>query len=188
MIAARFMRQDFFTYKPTFKIFIVGNHKPSFRTVDEAIRRRFHLIPFNVTIPPDERDPHLADTLKAEWGGILHWAVEGCLVWRREGLNPPAAVREATDQYLVAEDSFGAWLEEHTEPATNRAFESSADLFASWKAWAESAGEEPGSRKRFADTLRTRGYAPKKRHAGVRGFEGIRLRRRNYTDDPRTGG
>ncbi len=188
MIAARFMRQDFFTYKPSFKICIVGNHKPSLKTVDEAIRRRIHLIPFNVTIPPGERDPHLADKLKAERGGILQWAVDGCLAWRRDGLNPPAAVREATDQYLVAEDSFGAWLEEHTETGKDWEFETSGALFASWKGWAERAGEEPGTRKRFADTLQTRGYATKRGHGGVRGFEGIRLCKPDYTDDPWTGG
>ena len=183
-IAARFVRQGFFTFKPTFKICIVGNHKPSLRTVDEAIRRRFHLIPFNVTIPKEERDPHLAEKLKAEWPGILQWAVQGCLEWQRDGLNPTGAVRDATDQYLTAEDSFGAWLEECTEPASDRAFESSADLFASWKAWAEKAGEEPGSRKRFARTLQSRGYAPK-RVKTARGFEAIRLVRRNYSDDGR---
>ena len=186
MIAARFMRQDFFNFKPTFKLVIVGNHKPSLRTVDEAIRRRFHLIPFNVTIPKGEQDRHLAEKLKAEWGGILAWAVRGCLEWRKAGLDPPRTVREATDEYLAAEDSFAAWLEECTEPAADRAFESSADLFASWKAWAEKAGEETGSRKRFADTLQSRGYAPK-RTENARGFEGIRLRRRDYTNDPRYG-
>src|SRR5262245_58244201 len=54
-IAARFMRQDFFEYTPQFKLIIAGNHKPGLRSVDEAIRRRFNLIPFSVTIPPDER-------------------------------------------------------------------------------------------------------------------------------------
>ena len=186
-VSARFVRQDFFTFKPTCKIFIVGNHKPSLRTVDEAIRRRFHLIPFSVTIPKEERDKHLTEKLKDEWAGILQWAVDGCLVWRREGLNPPAAVREATDQYLVAEDSFGAWLEEDTEPdAADWAFESSAGLFASWKAWAERAGESTGTRKLFANTLQARGYALK-RTEKARGFKGIRLRRRDYSDDPRTG-
>ena len=49
---------------------IAGNHKPSLRSVDEAIRRRMHLIPFTVTIPPDERDGQLVEKLKDEWGGI----------------------------------------------------------------------------------------------------------------------
>ena len=66
MIAARFMRQDFFEYTPQFKLMIAGNHKPGLRSVDEAIRRRFHLIPFTVTIPPEERDLELGDKLKGE--------------------------------------------------------------------------------------------------------------------------
>jgi putative DNA primase/helicase len=68
-VKARFMRQDFFEYNPQFKLFITGNHKPSLRSVDEAIRRRFHLIPFTVTIPPEQRDPDLAEKLKTEWPG-----------------------------------------------------------------------------------------------------------------------
>ena len=186
-IAARFVKQDFFTFKPTFKICIVGNHKPSLRTIDEAIRRRMHLVPFAVTIPADERDPKLAEKLKAEWGGILAWAVQGCLEWRKVGLNPPRAVREATDDYLTAEDSFGVWLEACTEPAVDWNFEKSADLFASYKAWAEKAGENPGTQKRFAGTLQDRGYAKKDTKA-ARGFEGIRLKRADYSDDSRSGG
>jgi putative DNA primase/helicase len=50
-ITARFMRQDFFEYVPQFKLVVAGNHKPGLRNVDEAIRRRLHLIPFTVTIP-----------------------------------------------------------------------------------------------------------------------------------------
>jgi putative DNA primase/helicase len=66
-IPARFMRQDFFEYTPQFKLMISGNHKPSLRNVDEAIRRRIHLVPFTVTIPPAERDKDLPEKLKAEW-------------------------------------------------------------------------------------------------------------------------
>src|SRR6185437_11667835 len=64
-ITARLMRQDFFTFTPQFKLIIAGNHKPGLRGVDEAIRRRFHLIPFAVKIPPEERDKDLADKMKA---------------------------------------------------------------------------------------------------------------------------
>ena len=51
-LRARFMRQDLFEFTPQFKLMIVGNHKPSLRSVNEAARRRFNLIPFTVTIPP----------------------------------------------------------------------------------------------------------------------------------------
>ena len=89
-ITARFMRQDFFDFVPTFKLFICGNHKPRLGSVDEAMRRRLLLVPFTVQIPPAERDPRLAEKLKAEWPAILRWCLEGCLEWQRVGLAPPA--------------------------------------------------------------------------------------------------
>src|SRR5580693_8299114 len=124
------MRQDFFEYRPAFKLVIAGNHKPSLRSVDEAIRRRFHLIPFAVTIPPDERDGELTEKLKAEWSGILAWMIEGALDWQTEGLRPPRTVLEATEAYLSAEDAIAAWIDDRCERDTN-AWASSSDLFRS---------------------------------------------------------
>jgi phage/plasmid-associated DNA primase len=66
-IRARFMRQDEFEFQPQLKLLISGNHKPGLRSVDEAIKRRFHLIPFTLTIPPVERDADLTEKLKSEW-------------------------------------------------------------------------------------------------------------------------
>jgi phage/plasmid-associated DNA primase len=71
VVSARFMRQDFFDYRPQFKLIIAGNHKPGLRSVDEAIRRRFHLVPFAVTIPPDERAWEQSSNLFASWAA---WA------------------------------------------------------------------------------------------------------------------
>ena len=147
-VSARFMRQDFFEYTPSFKLVIAGNHKPGLRSVDEAIRRRFHLIPFGVTIPPDERDPELAEKLKAEWPGILQWMVDGCLEWRTERLQRPEAVAKATAAYLESEDAIAAWIEDRCERDPN-AWESSTALFGSWTNWATAAGEFAGSSKRF---------------------------------------
>ena len=113
-ISARFMRQDFFEFMPQFKLLISGNHKPSFRGVDEAIRRRFLLLPFLVTVPESERDPDLPEKLKAEWPGILAWMIAGCIDWQERGLRPPAAVLEATKTYLEAEDALQLWLSDAT--------------------------------------------------------------------------
>jgi putative DNA primase/helicase len=172
-VSARFMRQDFFEYRPAFKLVIAGNHKPSLRSVDEAIRRRFHLIPFAVTIPAEERDSELAEKLKGEWPGILAWLIEGCLEWQREGLRPPRAVLTATEAYLSAEDLMAAWIDDKCEPRAG-AWESSSALFQSWSAWATAAGENPGNSKRFAQALETRGFSPSRKMFG-RGFEGLRL-------------
>jgi putative DNA primase/helicase len=187
-VAARFMRQDFFEYVPQFKLLIAGNHKPSLRSVDEAIRRRLHLIPFGVTIPPAERDPSLADRLRAEWPAILAWMIEGCIEWQRHGLMVPQAVQAATAQYIDAEDAFGLWLAECVEHRET-AYTTTADLFASWKSWADRAGEHPGSLKRFSQTMCDRGIEAKRQATtGKRGFQGIRLKRAEYTHGPHHGG
>jgi putative DNA primase/helicase len=173
VVSARFMRQDFFEYKPAFKLMIAGIHKPSLRSVDEAIKRRFHMIPFAVTILQEERDSELTEKLKVEWPGILQWLVEGCLEWRTEGLRPPHAVLEATAAYLEAEDAIAAWIDEKCE-RNAKAWEQSSALFASWKVWADNAGEHPGTNKRYSQALESRGFARHKRMQG-QGFFGLRI-------------
>ena len=170
-ISARFMRQDFFEYTPTFKLLIAGNHKPGLRSVDEAIRRRFHLIPFNTVIPPEERDKTLGDRLRAEWPGILAWMIDGCRQWQQIGLAPPDAVTAATDAYLEAEDALTAWIDEQCIRDPN-AWESTAALFAAWKAWADNGGEYAGTIRRFTQNLETRGltYERSKKSRGFRGL------------------
>ena len=175
-ISARFMRQDFFEFVPQFKLVVAGNHKPSIRTIDEAMRRRLHLVPFTVTIPPKRRDKTLPDRLLAERDGILAWAVQGCLEWQRTGLQPPPAVMAATEEYFEAEDALGRWLDECCLQGPNYT-ELSATLFASWKAWAEAAGEYVGSQRRLSDLLVARGFEKCRRaHEGARALQGLILR------------
>ena len=109
-ISARFMRQDFFTFLPAFKLVIAGNYKPSLSGVNSAIRRRFNLVPFTVTIAKPDKE--LPDKLRAEWPGILQWMIDGCRQWSETGLNPPGAVRAATEGYLGEEDTLAQWVEE----------------------------------------------------------------------------
>src|SRR5262249_19627711 len=147
-ITARFMRQDFFDFVPTFKLFIVGNHKPRLSSVDEAMRRRMLVVPFTVQIPPQERDPKLADKLWAERHAILRWCIDGCLEWQRIGLAPPEIVRATTDEYFADQDTVGQWIEDSTNPeAGDFAFTLSAELFASWKVWCEAQNLRPGTEK-----------------------------------------
>jgi putative DNA primase/helicase len=172
-ITARFMRQDFFEFVPVFKLIIAGNHMPGLRSVDEAIRRRLHIIPFSVTIPHKQRDPQLLEKLKAEWPGILSWMIRGCLEWQANGLQPPAVVKNATESYLAAEDAIATWIDECCTPDP-QAWEPVAKLYASWSAWAAQAGEPAGSKKNFVQNLEARSYRPHRTHAG-RGFYGIKV-------------
>jgi putative DNA primase/helicase len=151
-VKARFMRGDFFEYVPQFKLMVAGNHKPALNTVDEAIRARFNLIPFTVTIPYEERDKELPTKLKAEWPQILQWMVDGCLEWQEHGLAAPASVKAATDEYLSSQDSLANWLGECTEEATVET--PAGTLYGSWRTWCEANGEMAGSKKAFTQALR----------------------------------
>lgn len=172
-VTARFMRQDFFTYTPQFKLNIATNHKPQLRNVDEAMRRRILLIPFTVTIPPENRDPTLAEKLQLEWNGIFKWAVEGCLQYQSQGLQPPAAVLEATEEYFQTQNSLLQWLEECCERGDTH-WETPTRLFNSWREWAKANNEEPGNAKALGDKLEVEGLYRKKRN-GTRMHIGVKL-------------
>jgi putative DNA primase/helicase len=178
------MRCDFFEFLPEFKLIIAGNHKPGLRSVDEAIRRRLHLVPFTITIPKGERDLSLSEKLRAESPGILAWAIQGCLEWQQYGLNPPAIVRNATADYLAGEDVIGRWLEDNCIK-DEACWTSGAALFLDYKAWCDRSGEKPISPKRLTQGLEGRGLV-QKRTSSARGFSGIGLRREmtHVTDGP----
>jgi putative DNA primase/helicase len=176
MITARFMRQDFFDFRPQFKFVISGNHKPSLRSVDEAIRRRFLLIPFTVTIPAEERDPELGDKLKDEWPGILQWAIDGCQQWQQIGLAPPPVVMQATQEYLHAEDAVLAWIEERGTRDVN-AWTAFAVLWQSWQDWTQQSGEYTGGSKQFQEAIQRHGLVRRRSHDGSqRAYCGLRLK------------
>jgi len=181
-ITARFMKQDFFDFEPTFKLFIVGNHKPKLTTVDEAMRRRLLLVPFTVHIPEAEQDLELPCKFQTEWPAILRWAIDGCLEWQRIGLAPPNIVRLATEDYFEAEDMLGQWLEEQcdVEPDNEFKWEPVADLFRSWSAFAILGGDQAGSKKSFSEDMQNRGFRRCKK-AKQRCLSGVRL-------DPKNGG
>lgn len=174
-ISARFMRQDFFTFKPAFKLTIIGNHKPVLKNIDDAAKRRFNIVPF--TKVPAKPDRELEDKLKAEWPGILRWMIEGCLDWQANGLVRPASVTEATASYFSDQDIFSQWLDDEceVEPGNPHKWETTSVLYASWSAYAKAAGEAPGTVKAFAPNMLRKGLRTKRVFAG-RGYEGVQLK------------
>src|SRR3954447_5233996 len=160
-ITARFIRQDFFTYEPQFLLVAAGNHKPSFKGVDEAIRRRVQLLPFLQNIPAEERDKDLPEKLRAEWPAILRRLIDGCLAWQREGLNPPESVRGASEDYLNAEDVLGQWLGERCVISVKIEFTAASALYTDWKEWCDGGNLPPGSGMAFWKRLEERGFSRK---------------------------
>lgn len=173
-VTARFMRQDEFEYQPQLKLLIAGNHQPKLGTVDEAMRGRLHLLPFKVKIEDSIRDKRFTAALLKERNGILAWAVEGCRDWQRQGLDPPAAVVDATGAYFDSQDTIAQWLEECCVQGPNLQAASKV-LFTSWKRWCEANGEEIGPRNDFSQALRDRGFEHRRGGKAGRRFSGLAL-------------
>lgn len=173
-IKARYMRQDLFEFRPSWHLCLITNHRPRIFGTDHAIWRRLRLIPFTVTVPDDEQDRQLPTKLAAERAGILAWLVAGCAAWRAAGALPaPLAVTMATDDYRAAQDALGAFLTDrcHLDPTATAA---AADLYRTYKAWADEAGERTLSQARFGEALTERGLEPY-RTKNARRWKGLGL-------------
>ncbi len=173
-LRVRFLYRDFFEIRPTFKIFVAGNTRPRLVGVGEAMRRRLHLIPFDVTIPAANRDKTLLDQLHRERDGIFHWMLQGCKAWQDDGLQPPPCILEAADEYFRDEDLVTQWIEECcVSDASARA--ASSQLYKSWAEWADARGFARGSQRSLGEDLRVRGFSPY-RTGRERGWCGLRPR------------
>lgn len=164
-MAARFLHGEFFEFTPTFKIFLAVNQKPAIRGTDHAIWRRVRLIPFEVTIPDSEQDKTLPGKLEAEKAGILRWAVEGCLAWQKEGLEPPKAVTEATADYRDEMDTVGAFIDEccTRDPGAET---TAKRLYDRYSEWCIDHAEKAMSKADFGARLAEKGFAPGRTRTG----------------------
>lgn len=162
MISARFLHREFFQFRPTHKLWLRANHKPIVRGTDEGIWRRIKLIPFMEYISDQELDESLPDRLlRDELPGILSWAVEGCIKWQRDGLREPAAVSQHTASYRNEMDVLGAFLEECCVAGPSESV-SAAQLYSTFRDWAQEGGEYLMSQTMFGRRLNDRGFRREK--------------------------
>jgi P4 family phage/plasmid primase-like protien len=166
-ITARFMRRDNFTFLPCFKLNISGNHKPTLRNVDDAVRRRLKIVPF--LYKPKTADTTLTHRLKKEWPGILRWMIQGCLDWQNNGLNPPDVVQEATKEYFEAQNFFGRWLDECCILAIGLEVKPTL-LLHSFQNWCRENGEEMNDNRRLRGLLEK---TPGVRYRTVKGNQAV---------------
>ena len=154
-LTGRFLYNETFEFDPTHTLWIYGNHQPDIRGTDEGIWRRFRTIPFDRKF--DDGDPELGRKLLAELPGILNWAIEGCIAWRKERLPMPQAVREATAAYRSTMDIVGAFIEQCCIVGPQYS-STAALLYKTYKEWCAISGERVQNQRRFGTALSERGY------------------------------
>ena len=190
LIAARFMRKEFFEFRPTFLLMLATNFKPNFRGQDEGLWRRVKLIPWERYFAPHERDHHLGAALLREAEGILAWAVQGAVRWYAQGLGDPSVITDSTKEYRETSDALagflpGVWVRDSEVGRVDGKV-----LFDSYLAWADEENlpaRERWTRRTFFSALEERGAVKRKTNKGV-AFEGVRrLRQNEIGTDPEEG-
>lgn len=181
-LSARFMRQEFFSFQPTFLLWMSTNHKPRFKGVDPGLWRRVKLIPFKRFFAPEERDHYLGQRLREEAPGILAWAVRGAQEWYENGLQDPLAVTTATAAYREMSDVLSGFVDNYltTEEGVKT---NQVEIYSAYK---DHCLDVEGLRERdlwsaraFYEALEERGHWRKKAKQGrkvVTAFIGLRLR------------
>ncbi len=177
-IQARKMRQDFFEFLPTWKIFLAANHKPNIKGQDYAVWRRIRLIAWMARFDEKSKDATLAGKLKAELPGILAWAVRGCLEWQQTGLADPKEVTDATKAYQNDQDTLGCFLSECCVIAPFAKVKSSVLL----KSFHEFANTKEMSRQTLQKRLNEKGFQSERQGANY-WYLGIGLDADNFDDN-----
>lgn len=173
LISARRMREDFWTFAPSHKIFLIANHKPVIKGTDQGIWRRIHLVPFDVTIGEAEKDVNLPDKLSAELPGILAWCVRGCLGWQRlKGLKMPVSVSSATAAYRGEMDVLAGFISDCCVVQVNSTAKA-RDLFAAYTKWCDESGERAETQRAFGSRLSERGFKRDRGTGNVNVWHGI---------------
>jgi putative DNA primase/helicase len=175
------------SFRPTHTLALLTNHKPQAPADDFAFWERCKLIAHTISFvdreptSPNERwaDLNLLEKLLAMLPGILGWMVEGCLIWQREGLNPPAVVTEATAEYQKAEDFIGQFLDDRCDLGPDYSVGATKlyDEFKDW--WLDTMSKNEKSvpaQKRFGGWIGSRTDIEKRKASGTYKYFGLRLK------------
>lgn len=184
-ITARHPHEREFEFTPELKLFIGTNAKPEFTLSDQAMMNRVCIIPFHVSIPPEEQDKQLTQHLIHEEGeGILAWAIEGARLWAVEGLgeNPFDQDSAAVITPVITIDQF--IKECCTQNPVDQ--EKTTDLMNAFNLYKEDMGDEssPVNAKTFSAMLK--GFGTEVKHCRDGNYrERIALNEfgRNFLDD-----
>jgi putative DNA primase/helicase len=160
-IKARLVFKNFVTFLPSHKLLMATNHKPRVQETDTGIWRRLLLIPFTITIAPEDQDVHLIDKLALELPGILNWAVQGCADWQEAGLCPPRAVQDATSGYRAESDHLPTFMEESCVLGPHAKVEKGT-IFVEYTRWCERSGEAPMPKVELGRRFRALGVTEEK--------------------------
>lgn len=165
-------------FDPSHQLVLITNHAPRLPADDPAVWERVTKVPWDVVVPPDERDPQLGHKLKRATDAILAWALAGLQDYVRNGIVLPARVAEATDRYKADQDTVTNFIRERCEDGcADRDSDPTKILHADYQRFCRANGvmqQHMLGEREFGARLDELGYVTKK--SGSRRFrQGLRL-------------
>lgn len=157
-LTGRYMHGDFFTFQPTHKLWLLGNHLPKVSAGGYSFWRRLRQIPFTNIVPEDKRNPDLtAQLLEAEGAGILQWVIEGAVKYLAGGLVEPDEVRVATQAYEDSEDHLKQFVDDRLHVGGGEfARVPYREMRSAYADWCRLEGQKPATANAFTREIQTR--------------------------------
>jgi len=172
-ITARFLRKEYSTFIPKFKIMLAVNTLPEIQGNDNGIWRRIKVIPFNVSFKGRE-DFSLGKKLEQELPGIMNWAITGALAWQKHGLREPQIVADAVNAYRSDASPVTGFLNKMAIMGSLERVQAST-LYRAYSAYCVDTNTIPGSQTLFGLRMRSKGYSSQKSN-GTNWYFGLTLK------------
>lgn len=145
-LPVRHLNKGLFDLAPKFTCIMTSNAEPNISGHDKGIWRRTLIVPWDVTIPVEERLPfdQVMAMYDAERSGILNWLVAGALKYRENGLQDyvTTRMRDFTDSVRADRDAAGSFVEDcvvHSEGEHVNA----GDLYKAFVKYCKANGIDP---------------------------------------------
>lgn len=158
-ISARFLHENEFQFKPKFKLVLNSNYLPVINDKTVFSSNRVKVIPFERHFAEKEQNKHLKEQLQQEIDGILNWCIEGLYMYRKEGLEPPEAVRTATHEYGEDSDKTGKFISECLVRSEHNL--AAKDVYEKYSQWCNDCGLGIDGRTSFYEELKTKNLLSK---------------------------
>ena len=154
-LTAERKNKDPFSFQSTARLLFSCNTIPrNYGDRSEGFYRRLIILPFDKTIPEEERDPALLSKLSTEADGILMFALEGLqrLINNEFKFSIAQRNRDELQAYREASDSVLAFVRDCCVKESNATI-GSTELYNSYKQYCVDSGMAPYSQKTFTQNI-----------------------------------
>ncbi|TAM95846.1 MAG: DNA primase [Chitinophagaceae bacterium] len=150
------------------KLMFNCNELPSEVEHTHAFFRRFFIIPFDVTIPEDKQDKHLAQKIiKSELPGVFNLILKGLQrLISQQGFTHSDKAETALKDFREQSDSVQMFINEENYQKSNEKSVYLKELFNEYRSYCTDNGYRPVAMRKFSERLRKIGFEIEKKMNG----------------------